>query len=129
MIWGTQPAYDQENRVILFNAHPAVGASIGLYAAISVLPAAILMIMNGVRNPRLRIRSFLLGIGFFVVMTAGPLHDTATSWQMYLVADILSAIGFFILAAGVMYRFEERIVPVSLAGQSTKPPVSLQSNL
>jgi hypothetical protein len=113
MIWGTQPSYDFEKHVILFNAHPIVGASIGLFAAISVLPASILLIRNGIRNPQLRTRSFLLGIGFFIIMTAGPLHDTATSWQFYLLADILSSVGFLVLAAGVMYRFEERIVPLS----------------
>lgn len=111
MILGTLPQYDYTNKVILFNTHPAVGASIGLYAAISVLPAAILMIRNGINNPRLRVRSFLLGAGLFIIMTAGPLHDTATNWQLYMAADILSALGFFILAGGVLYRFEERIVP------------------
>lgn len=111
MVWGTQPSYDYDNRVILFNAHPAVGASIGLYAAVSVFPTAILMIRNGIRNPQLRVRSFLLGIGLFIVMGAGPMHDTATSWEFYLAADVLSVIGFLVLAGGVLYRFEEKIAP------------------
>jgi hypothetical protein len=122
MIWGTRPIYDSDNHVILFNAHPLVGAGIGLYAALSVLPAATLIIMNGVRNPRLRIRSFLLGIGFFVIMTAGPLHDNAKTWQLYMLADVLSSVGFFILAGGVLYRFEERIIPVSVVSPDKKQP-------
>ena len=130
MIWGRLPAYDYINHVTLFNAHPFVGAGIALFAAVSVIPAAILIIMNGVRNPKLRIRSFLLGFGFILIMTAGPLHDTATTWQLYMVADIVSAIGMFVLAGGVLYRFEERFVPTSpVELRDTKPPLSMRSNL
>ena len=123
MIWGTLPAYDADNRVILFNAHPLVGAAIGILAAFSVLPAAVLLIRNGIRNPHLRVRSILLGLGLFIIMTAGPLHDNAHSWQIYMVADVLSSVGLFVLAVGVLYRFEERIVPSIVLGP--KSPASL----
>ncbi len=112
MIFGTLPEYDSARSVILFNVAPVVGALIGIFATLSVLPAAVLMIINGIHNPQARVRSFLLGGGLFIVMTSGPMHDVATSWQIYMTADILSVIGFIVLTTGIVYRFEERIVPV-----------------
>lgn len=111
MAYGTMPYHDFEKHVTFFNAAPAVGAGIALFATLAVLPAAILLIINGVRNPGRRLRSFLLGGGFFITMVAGPLHDVAKSWQLYMVADLVSIVGIVIITVGVLYRLEERISP------------------
>jgi hypothetical protein len=120
MPFGKLPSYDFDRHLIILNAHPIVGVGIALFAAICVVPAAILMIVNGVRNPSARARSFLLGGGFIIVMIAGPMHDNAHTWQLYLVADVVSMIGLAVLTAGIMYRFEERIAPV----QKRRAPLS-----
>lgn len=109
MIYGTRPEYDFAQNVTLFNTASIVGASIAIFAALSVFPAAILMIMNGVRQHTTRTRSFLLGGGLFLIMAAGPLHDTARNAQQYLFADIFSIAGLLILAGGILYRYEERL--------------------
>ena len=111
MIYGTQPTYDLQNHVTLFNAAPVVGASIALFASVCVVPAAILFIINGIHNPSARLRSLLLGGGMFVTMVAGPMHDVARSWQLYMAADIISILGILLVTAGVVYRLEERIAP------------------
>ncbi|HEX3082479.1 MAG TPA: hypothetical protein VHQ86_04440 [Candidatus Saccharimonadia bacterium] len=109
MVWGTQPAYNAERSLIQYNAAPVVGATIGLMAAITVLPAAILFLINAFQNKARRVRSLLLGSGFAVMVVGGPLHDVARSWQMYLAADILAIICIVLVGAGVVYRFEESI--------------------
>ena len=110
MIWGTQPTFDYVNSVTLFNAHPIIGASIGILAAITVLPAAILFLINAFKSHGARrVRSLLLGSGLFLLMTAGPLHDTARTGQVYLVADIFSMISIILVGIGVVYRLEQSL--------------------
>jgi hypothetical protein len=109
MVFGTQPAYDFNNHVTLFNAAPIVGNSIAAFGTICVLPAAVLILVNGIRNPNARLRSFLLGGGLFVTMVAGPLHDVAKGWQLYMAADIIAIVGIVIVTSGVLYHLEEHI--------------------
>jgi hypothetical protein len=109
MVFGILPQYDHSHSVILFNAHPVVGAGIAIFALAALLPTAILLIRNGLRNPASRVRSLLLGIGFILLMAAGPLHDNAKTSSMYVTADLLSMFSLLIVTAGVLYRFEERL--------------------
>jgi len=113
MVNGHRPQFDTDKSVTLFNAAPIVGAGIAIFAAVAIFPTAILIIINGVRNPSARTRSFLLGAGLFLLMAAGPLHDNAKTWQLYTTADILSMISLLVLATGVAYRLAERIAPVA----------------
>jgi hypothetical protein len=111
MAFGKQPHYDSVHSIIQFNAHPAVGAGIAIFAVIAIIPTAILLIINGVRNPAARTRSLLLGTGFLLMATAGPLHDNAHNVQQYMAADILSTAALLIVAGGVLYRLEDRLAP------------------
>ena len=120
MVFGTHPVYDAEKHITLFNVASSVGALIGLFATISVLPAATLMLIIGYRNPYARTRSYLLGGGLFIIMTAGPLHDVSRSWQLYMVADVVSIVGLLITAAGVAYRISERISTPGLSAAPTR---------
>jgi hypothetical protein len=106
---GTLPSYNSVAKVVEYNAAPAVGAGIAVFATVSILPTAILMIVNGVRNPNARARSFLLGAGLFVMMAAGPLHDNAHTAAVYAVADVTSMFSLLLIAGGILYRFEERL--------------------
>lgn len=108
MPFGVMPSYNEAAHLIELNAAPVVGISIAVYAAATMLPTTILMIVNGVRNPNARTRSFLLGGGLFVLMVAGPLHDTARTASLYATADLVSAFSLLLVAAGVIYRFNER---------------------
>ncbi|HEY4160569.1 MAG TPA: hypothetical protein VGM08_00750 [Candidatus Saccharimonadales bacterium] len=111
MVFGKRPAYDYAHHVTLVNANPAVGASIAIFSFIIVAPTAFLMILNGIHNPTARVRSFLLGGGLFVLLTGGPIHDTARTGTIYAAADILTITGVLIMTSGLLYRFEERLVP------------------
>lgn len=109
MIWGVRPEFSVEKGVTLFNAHPAVGAGIAVYASLACVPFAILMIINGFTNSSARIRSFLLGGGFLISMIAGPLHDVAQTASIYMLADIITIFGVLVTTAGVLYRIEQKI--------------------
>ena len=116
MISGVQPAYNAAQGLVEYNATPLLGAGIAVFATVCVLPTAILMIVNGIRNPGSRLRSFLLGGGLFILMIAGPLHDVAPSAAFYTLAEIITIIGLLLLVSGVLYRYEEhaataRVVP------------------
>ena len=124
MIWGNRPAFDEELGVTLFNVHPAIGAAIGIFAALTVLPTAILMIVNGATNHAARTRSYLLGGGLLILITAGPVHDLATTASLYMIADIASMVGLLMIAGGVAYRIEERIALAHPQPHSQSHPVS-----
>jgi len=115
MIWGTQPTFNFEKHVTLFNANPLVGATIGVMALLTFLPAGILFLRNASKTegPR-RTRSLLLGTGFIAMVVAGPPHDVAATWQVYMFGDIMAIISVVLVASGVVYRFEQGL---SLAKQ------------
>lgn len=118
MVFGRLPEYDFQQLVTLFNTAPVVGAAIGIYAITGLLPATILLFRNGYRNPDARLRSYLLGTGFLIMMTAGPLHDVARTGQLYVIADVVSIFGLLCITAGVVYRLEERITTVTASSKS-----------
>jgi hypothetical protein len=112
MIFGTRPSFDYINNVTLFNASPIVGASIGLYGLITMVPAIILFMMNAIKaSGTKRVRSGLLAIGLFALVLAGPLHDLARTSQVYVFADVLTIISMIIIGTGVAYRLEESLAP------------------
>jgi hypothetical protein len=109
MIWGKQPEFDYTHNVTLFNAHPAVGAIIGLFALICVIPTAVLMFKSGISNQTNRLRSFLLGGGLVFLMVGGPLHDNAHTAMVYIIADVITIVAQLAVAAGIAYRIEEKL--------------------
>jgi hypothetical protein len=112
MIWGRQPAYDYGHLVTQFNAHPLVGATIGLMGALTFLPAGVLFLRNAARSQGgRRTRSLLLGVGFILMVVAGPPHDIAGTWQLYLFGDIIAITSILLVGTGVLYRFEESLTP------------------
>ncbi len=125
MIWGKQPAYDYIHGVTLLNASPIVGPSIGIFALLTVIPAAILFMIHAFKSQgSRRVRSLLLGIGLFVLMTGGPLHDNATTSTMYIIADISVIAAMLVVGVGVVYRLEQ-----SLAfSEPTRPVMAPSSN-
>ena len=126
MVFGKRPAFDYVHHVTLFNASPVVGVSIAVFSFIIVAPTAFLMILNGIRNPSARARSFLLGGGLFILLTGGPVHDTARTGTVYAVADVITILGLLIVAGGLLYRFEERLVPNLQRQKSVVHPLPLR---
>jgi hypothetical protein len=124
MIWGTQPTYNYARHLIEYNASPLVGASIGILGLLTILPAAVLFFVNAVKNPARRTRSLLLAVGFLLITTAGPLHDVARTWQLYMAADIFSIIGIILVGAGVVYRLDQSLA----LNQPVPRPVTAGSN-
>jgi hypothetical protein len=51
----------------------------------------------------------LLGGGFLISMVAGPLHDNASTANIYMLADIITIFSVLVTTSGVLYRIEEKI--------------------
>lgn len=56
------------------------------------------------KNPFLRRRSFLIGLGLLVTAIGGPLHDGPLEGASILIADVITSLGFVIIAFGVLLR-------------------------
>lgn len=127
MIFGVRPVYDYERHISQLNAAPVVGISIAVFALVTLLPAAILFIVNAVRSSGARrVRSLLLGFGFLLQMSAGPLHDVARSWEVYLIADILTILSVVIVGAGVAFRQDQSLAPEAAAQPADPAPILAQ---
>ena len=110
MIWGSRPAYDYTHGVTLLNASPIVGPAIGIFALLTVVPAAILFIINAFKSSGARrVRSMLLGFGLLVLMIGGPLHDNAPNSLVYAIADILTITSGLAIGFGVAYQIEQSL--------------------
>lgn len=109
MVWGTRPGFDYEQNVTLLNAHPIVGATIGLFALVCVVPMSILLIRNSFISTNGRVRSLLLGIGLLLMMIGGPMHDVARTSMMYIIADVITTLALVITAIGIAYKMHDRI--------------------
>lgn len=119
MGFGLQPQFDYVNHVTILNASPIVAGLIGVMALACMLPTVIMFVYNSVVNPAARARSILLALGLIAIMVGGPMNDAAKTWQLYLVGDIILIVGYMVLGAGVLYRFEERIAPARAASTAT----------
>ncbi len=110
MIWGTQPVFNAEQNLTIFNTHPAVGVMIGLMSVAAIVPALVLFTRGALRAKGTdKIKPLLLAIGFAVVMVGGPMHDLAGNGVLYATADILSAVSMIFIASGVVFRVEHRL--------------------
>jgi hypothetical protein len=111
-IWGVQPVYDYEHHVTINNAARPVGAGIGVLTLVTMLPVLVMFIVFAVRStgPR-RIRSLLLATGMVVLIASGTMHNIARSGDVYILADVLTIVGVFILGTGVLYRLEQSLAP------------------
>lgn len=122
MVFGARPFYDYERHITQLNAAPFVGISIALFATLALLPAAILFIRNAIKSTGARrVRSALLGAGFLLQMSAGPLHDVARDWQTYMVADIFTIISIVVVGAGVAYRLNQGLAAEPVASSTSSP--------
>lgn len=116
MVWGTQPSYNYDQHVFLYNASPAVGAAIGVLALLTMFPLGILFLAQAFKNHgAARTRPLLLGIGFICMTVAGPLHDNAQNWQTYFIADIFTVIGLVLTGVGMVYKIGQVQAPTQAA--------------
>lgn len=109
MVLGTRPSYNDNTHITTFNTPANVNnldAAVGL---IAVVPAAVLMIINGVINAAMRARSLLIGFGMIALMITGPMVEGAHTVQSFVVANSLSVLALLILTVGIAYRMEQRI--------------------
>jgi hypothetical protein len=52
----------------------------------------------------LRRRSFLIGLGLLITAIGGPLHDGPLEGATILIADVITSLGFVVIAFGVLLR-------------------------
>ena len=113
MIWGVQPFYDYEHNVTINNASRPVGASIGMLTLVTMLPVLVMFVVFAVRSGgSRRTRSLLLAGGMVVLIVSGTMHNLARNGDVYVLADLLTIIGVFVLGTGVIYRMEQSMAPV-----------------
>jgi len=91
-----------ESGVTLWNAQPPVAMAIVLILISALLPAAVVFIKAAIKQPKERKRFMLIGVSLIVIIIGGPLHDIATTASVYLVADIVSIIGYMLMLWGVL---------------------------
>lgn len=80
-------------------AKPFVSITIIIMIISSLLPAAIVFIKEAINQPKQRARYLLIGASLLTIIVGGPLHNTKS---LYLLADLVTAIGFLLLFWGVI---------------------------
>lgn len=115
-----QPTFDSNTGVTHFQFPAFLGPILGVISLAAYLPGVVLFIISAVHQTGdKRVRSVLLAAGMAIIMVVGPLHAAATSWQIFLLADILNIISLALLASGVIYGL--RALPTTVA---TPPKVT-----
>lgn len=110
MIHGIHPSYNAVDRITSLNVSSQVNAIDTVVGLLFVVPAAILMMYNGITNSGSRIRSLLLGFGMAIPMFTGPMVESATTLDLHFVlANTLSVLGLLVLTLGVAYRMDQNI--------------------
>ena len=105
MIWGVQPTYNYKLHLTEFHTYTGVGIALGAMAAIAFVPTIIMFATHAIRARGIeRIRPALLSVGFFLITTAGPLHDNARSAQQYALADVFTTLGMVVVLSGIAFR-------------------------
>ncbi len=102
------PVYESATGITFFNADPAVGNLIPIIVLLSWGVAVVMFIWNAIKSRHNRmalIRSLVISIGFIIITAGGPLHDVAQTSVQFLVADILTLLGFLTLASGISLAF------------------------
>lgn len=109
MIFGTRPSYNEATHITTFNTPAVVNSLDAVVGLIAVVPAAVLMIINGLANAAMRTRSLLIGFGLIALMITGPMVEGAHTIQSFVIANSLSVLALLILTIGIAYRMEQRI--------------------
>lgn len=102
------PVYESATGITFFNADPSVGQLIPIIVLLSWGVAVVIFIWNAVKSRHNRmalIRSLVISIGFIIITVGGPLHDVAQTSVQFLMADILTLLGFLTLASGISLAF------------------------
>jgi len=92
--------------ITLFNPPPIVAKLIPLLTMLSWGPTAVIFLYNaakgGLERP-LKMRSLLLGIGFILMLAAGPMHNIAQTVAFWSFIEMLTVAGFLIIAVAILY--------------------------
>jgi hypothetical protein len=109
MVLGTRPSYNTETHITTFNVPVSVNSLDTVVGLLAVVPAAILLIINGFAHAAMRTRSFLIGGGMIALMITGPLVEGAHTISMFVISNTLSVLALLILTVGIAYRMEQRL--------------------
>ena len=108
------PVYESATGITFFNADPLVGKLIPIIVLLSWGVAVVMFIWNAIKSRHNRmalIRSIVISVGFIITTAGGPLHDVAQTSVQFLVADILTLLGFLTLASGItLFGQDEPVV-------------------
>lgn len=89
--------------ITAFNVNPLVGILIIFISMMTLLPSAVLFIREAFMQPQQRTRFALIGVSFILIIIGGPMHDVATAPATYMLADVVTTIGFITMFFGVIF--------------------------
>lgn len=92
----------QADGITAYNAAGPIGIAITAISILTLLPSAILFIREAFRQPQHMRRFIHIGLSFLFIIVGGPLHDIATTSTMYIVADVVTTLGFLLMLLGVV---------------------------
>jgi len=98
--------------ITLFNPPPLVAKLIPLLTTISWGPTALVFLYNAIKGELekpLKVRSVLLGIGFILMLAAGPMHNIAQTVAFWALIEALTVAGFLIIAAAILFYSKPEI--------------------
>jgi len=90
------------NGVTAYNADASVGFAITAISILTLLPSAVLFIRECMVMPQQCRRFALIGASFILIIIGGPLHDTASTTLLYVIADVVTTAGFIVMFIGVI---------------------------
>lgn len=97
-----QPTFNNTTGITQFHIPVIMNPLLAIISLSAYLPGIVLFVRSAIHNSNERARSLFLASGMFLIMIFGPLHAAATSWQLFLAADILNIISLALLASGVL---------------------------
>jgi len=92
-----------ESNLLLYNVGAPVGPMIGVLVGLNmaVLAGGFFAKMAWDRSGEDRMKFVLLALGMFTMTVGGPLHDNASTFLMYVVADVLISVSILLILSGL----------------------------
>src|SRR3989338_8484379 len=104
IIYPSAPVFGHTQKMLINNAHPIIGITMPIYVSAIWIPLAILFIRSGIKNKKIRTRSFLLAAGLITQSISGPLQGYANSPQLIILSVIFTTISGTLILAGILYK-------------------------
>jgi len=106
------PQVNPLTEIIEWNINPWVGVAISALSLLVLAPTMIFFFVGyfASESPKAKSRSLILGIASFVLIATAVIYYNAYTVPLYILGELLSTLGFFLVLLGVYYKGEFSIV-------------------